>query len=1130
MPTIFDNIETEFLENAAHNGLRDALKVARRGDFCVGYFNLRGWKHIDDVVEAWQGNGSAPCRLLVGMQRLPREDLPKLFGDGSDEERIDNKTVARLRRQVALEFRQQLTIGIPTARDEAGLRKLAEQLKSGRLTVKLYLRHTLHAKLYLAHRDDNFNPVVGFLGSSNLTMSGLRGQGELNIDVLEKDAGVKLVNWFEDRWADQRCLDITEDLIAVIEESWASERLLPPYHIYLKIAWHLSQDAREGIKEFRIPHDVAADLMSFQTKAVQLACRHLNKRGGVLVGDVVGLGKTRVASAIARVMGDDQMLETLILCPKNLVPMWEDYAHRFRLRAPRVMSQSRAIRELDKLARYRLVIIDESHNFRNREGKIYQAIRGYIEHNDSKVVLLSATPYNKTYLDLANQLRLFVNEQEDIGIRPENMLKKIGESEFSLKNPNTPLSSLAAFEQSFEADDWREVMRLFLVRRTRSFIIQNYAERDERDGRYYLTLTSGVRAYFPSRQPHTVEFASDSNDPQDPCAQLFRPEIVDTIDALALPRYGLVTYLKPTLPADLAPAEIKLLDDLSRAGKRLKGFCRTNLFKRLESSAHAFLLSLHRHVLRNELFIHALENGLPLPIGQQDAALLDSRVRDEGDGELDLDDEEQELPPLHQWDESHYRQEAARIYQTESQTQSRRYRWLRTDVFKKSLVADLRRDARSLHEVLRFTGEIPFSKDNKLQSLIKLLAADCPKEKFLLFTQFADTAVYLRSALDAGGLDAVDCVTGSSENPAQQAWQFSPESNDKLNQFPLPSQTRVLIATDVLSEGQNLQDSSRVINYDLPWAIIRLIQRAGRVDRIGQKAETIDCYSFLPAEGVEKIINLRRRLLQRLHENEEVVGSDEAFFESQTVDDEEALRNLYNEKSGVLDEPPDDEVDLTSEAFEIWSQATKNSPDLRKAIESLPDVVFATKSHTPDPERPTFTPPGVLTYIRTAHDHDALLWLDEKKKSVSESPVRVLRAAACGADTPALPRRADHHELVAEATRIVQEERRDSQAGQLGNKRGARYRTYERLQDFIRHREGDIFLTDQVRAAIQAIYDHPLTTEAVDKLNRQLRTNISDDDLAQLVMTLHRDDRLVVANLHDNVLKELHIVCSMGLA
>jgi hypothetical protein len=157
MPTIFDNIETEFLENAAQNGLRDALKVARRGDFCVGYFNLRGWKHIDDVVETWQDDGAPPCRLLVGMQRLPQEDLPKLFADRAGEERIDNKTVARLKRQAAMEFRRQLTIGIPTARDEAGLRKLAQQLRDGKLTVKLYLRHTLHAKLYPAHRDDICN-------------------------------------------------------------------------------------------------------------------------------------------------------------------------------------------------------------------------------------------------------------------------------------------------------------------------------------------------------------------------------------------------------------------------------------------------------------------------------------------------------------------------------------------------------------------------------------------------------------------------------------------------------------------------------------------------------------------------------------------------------------------------------------------------------------------------------------------------------------------------------------------------------------------------------------------------------------------------------------------------------------
>lgn len=1133
MPTVFDNIKNPFLENEASDGLKDALKLAFRGDFCVGYFNLRGWRCIDGVVNTWSISENpdlpAPARLLVGMQRLPHDQLRKWLSEESEKD-PDNKTLAKLRKEAAAEFRKQLTIGNPTDADEAGLRRLVKQLKAGRLKVKLFLKHALHAKLYLAHRKDTINPIIAYLGSSNLTMAGLKGQGELNIDVLDKDAGKKLQIWFEDRWEDSRCLDITDELISIIEESWASERLLPPYHVYLKMAWHLSQDAREGIKEFRVPHDIRHFLLPFQEKAVQLACRHLNKRGGVLVGDVVGLGKTRVASAIARVMADDQMLETLILCPKNLTPMWEDYAHKFGLRSPKVLSQSVAQRDLPKLPRYRLVIIDESHNFRNREGKIYQAIREYLERNDSKVVLLTATPYNKTYLDLGAQLRLFLGDQNDIGIRPEAMLRETGESNFALKNPNTPLTSLSAFEKSEEPDDWREIMRLFLVRRTRSFIIKNYASIDDRDGRPFLTLPTGERIYFPTRRPVTVKFRSDPDDSSDTCARLFRDKIVQIIDHLNLPRYGRSLYKKDVLPADLTSADKKILEDLSRAGKRMKGFCRTNLFKRLESSAHSFLLSIHRHILRNYLEIYALENKLPLAIGQQDSILLDTRLRDTGDGELDLENEDEKLPPLGQWDESHYRSEARSLYDFLSGHQSKRYKWLRTDVFKKTLLSNLKQDAEALRGILSETGEIPTSQDFKLQALIRLLHQESPKEKFIVFTQFADTARYLSAALHAAGLDSVDCATGDSENPAKQAWRFSPESNEKLKEFPPGKQTRVLIATDILSEGQNLQDSARVINYDLPWAIIRLIQRAGRVDRIGQKADNILCYSFLPADGVENIIKLRNRLVHRLRENEEVVGSDESFFEDQTPADEDGLRNLYDEKSGILDEPEDDEVDLTSEAFEIWAQAIKNNPELRLAVETLSDVVYATKAHTSDPERPDITPPGVLTYIRTPQDHDALIWIDADGKTVSESPVRILRQARCTADTPALPRRADHHQLVSRATKIVEEERSTMTAGQLGSRRGARYRTYEVLQDYLRHRQGDLFLTDQVRAAIQAVYDHPLTTEAVDKLNRQLRSNITPEDLADMVTQLHRDDRLVVVNLHDEPTKEPRILCSLGLA
>src|SRR5207249_11455888 len=170
-------------------------------------------------------------------------------------------------------------------------------------------------------------------------------------------------------------------------------------------------------------------LCQLQTASVKIAAHHLNKRGVVLIGDVVVLRKSLIATALARIRQDDQFTETLIISPKNLVPMWEDYVHRYRLTA-RVFSITLVIGEFPNLPRYRVVLIDESHNLRNREGKRYRAIAEYIEKNESKCILSSATPYNKTYLDLSSQLRLFVPEDKDLGIRPEKLLRDLGETEF----------------------------------------------------------------------------------------------------------------------------------------------------------------------------------------------------------------------------------------------------------------------------------------------------------------------------------------------------------------------------------------------------------------------------------------------------------------------------------------------------------------------------------------------------------------------------------------------------------------------------------------------------------------------------------------------------------------------------
>ena len=194
----------------------------------------------------------------------------------------------------------------------------------------------------------------------------------------------------------------------------------------------------------------------------------------------------------------------------------------------------------------------------------------------------------------------------------------------------------------------------------------------------------------------------------------------------------------------------------------------------------------------------------------------------------------------------------------------------------------------------------------------------------------------------------------------------------------------MLVATDALSEGQNLQDGHIVVNYDLPWAIIRLIQRAGRVDRIGQRAEKVYCYSFFPQEGIDKAINLRKKLNDRINANAETVGSDEVFFEGNIQN----LKDIFNEKAGILDEADDGEVDLASQAYQVWEAATKGNPALRERIQGLADVVYATKPRGDEPQ-------GVITYARTRNDSDVLTWLDAAGRVVSKSPTRIFKALAC---------------------------------------------------------------------------------------------------------------------------------------
>ncbi len=754
MPRIFDNIDNALLPE-----LSKVLSVSDRADFCVGYFNLRGWRKIDQHIEGWSGQEGNACRLLVGMHQSPERGLREKLATAYHDDGIDNARALELKKELAEEFRAQLALGAPSNSDEAGLRRLARQIRARKVIVKLFLRHPLHAKLYLLHRPDPVNPKVGFVGSSNLTFAGLSLQGELNVDVMDHDACDKLASWFEDRWNDRWCIDISDELATIIEESWAGEALVEPYHVYLKIAFHLAQEARLGQSEFRIPRIFGDKLFDFQTSAVKVAAHHLNKRGGVVIGDVVGLGKSIMASALLKIV-EEVDGRSLIICPKNLLDMWHDYVETYELNA-KIVSLSRVESELKELKRYRTVLIDESHNLRNREGKRYRAIEDYVRSNDSRCILLSATPYNKSFIDLSSQLRLFIEDDQDLGVRPEAMIRAIGgETEFVRKH-QCAVRSLPAFEKSDQTDDWRELMRLYMIRRTRGFILQNYAETDAANGRKYITFADGKRSYFPVRQPKSVKFTINDDDPGDPYARAYSDTVVSAVDGLKLPRYGLANYLSADPAHPPTSDEGRIMDGLGRAGIRLMGFCRTNLFKRLESGGPAFIQSIERHVMRNLVYLHALGNDLPVPIGTQDAELLDLTDEDadsEAVGTLFENGEfaeGEEEATIVLGDMERLKAQAAQIYGVYANAKARRFKWLKAALFRRSLQSDLIADVEALREVLSHCGAWEQDRDTKLRALIDLVRVDHPNEKILIFTQFADTARYLEAALNKSGVASV---------------------------------------------------------------------------------------------------------------------------------------------------------------------------------------------------------------------------------------------------------------------------------------------------------------------------------------------------------------------------------------
>lgn len=1118
MPRIFDNIDLKLSD-----GLIQTLQLTgvTRLDAAIGYFNMRGWSVLRDVVDTLPlSTEPSTVRLIIGMQGRPEADIRRLIRSSFDDE-MDNQTAQRLRESALADLKAQLQIGVPTTHDRHTLRVLRRQLAEGRVRVKLFLRTSLHAKLYLRHRDDVDNPRTGFVGSSNLTFSGLSNQGELNVDVLEQDATEKLHRWFEARWKDRFSIDVTDDLIEIIDTSWSSERVVLPYLIHLKIAYFLSEDAREGLIQFGLPSSLQTALLEYQSAAVRIMARNLITGSGAMLGDVVGLGKTLVATAVALLLQEERSYETLIICPKNLVSMWESYRDLHRLRA-RVMSLSMVHEELPDLRRHRLVIIDESHNLRNAKRRDYQAIRSYIEQNDPKVLLLTATPFNRSMNDVVSQLRVFLDEDADLGVRPEAHIASLDSAQYNefLRRCDDRPSSLKAFERSQETEDWQRLLAQFLVRRTRKFIEDNYAERDE-DDRPFLRFSSGDKFYLPKRLPHPLPFAADASDP---ASLMESDEVFNALDSLLLPRYDLATYLRED-GVHPSPAEQGILENLRKARGNLIGFTRTMLLKRLSSSGAVFGLSLQRHLLRNHMYMRAINDGGFLPVG----SVSDEQLGDSNEvlaipiTELDesaptlLDSVEEHAPQDRPRTPEEWHNMAGRSLDYLARHGPSTVTWLRAELFTDELRKALEHDAAVIQDLLINFGLWDHRHDSKLEALYHLVAHTHSDDKLLIFSEYADTAEYVARALQIRGVAGVEVATGDSENPTVLARRFSPRSNAELGPTPPGNEIRVLVATDVLSEGQNLQDCHIVVNFDLPWAIVKLIQRAGRVDRIGQTHPTVDLYTYLPSSGVDNVLRLRARLAERLARNAAVFGSDERFLGD--PNETRIIRALFDENAEYPDDEQVEEVDYTSAAYEIWRRALEATPDLAEEARLLPDVTGTTMASA----NPRGT--GVVVFTRSQQGFDRVGFAPTKSQAVRLSPLDALRLTSCTPQTPAQPEIENQYDLISN---VVDGPLAVEELDPEMHLTGIRRRVWQRVMGLVDANDaGRLFDPDaDPRAAIEALHARPLTEQAKHSLSRALRER-TPRDLLDLVTQLHQEDRLNIR--YESELDELRIICSMGL-
>jgi len=754
---------------------------------------------------------------------------------------------------------------------ERAIRKFLDWIRSGKLQIKFYPHSPLHAKLYIFKSRSGIDLGRVITGSSNFTLSGLRDNLEFNVE-LKNSADVEFaIDRFEELW--EKCVDISEDVVRTVEKrTWLNDELTP-YELYLKFLYEFFSDQVEIEEDEELQLPEGFKRLRYQIEAVIDAEKKLKVHGGVFLSDVVGLGKTYVAAMLASKLRK----RTLVFAPPHLKDYWEEILRQFLVSA-RVESVGKLpFVDPRDFKDYKLVIVDEAHRFRNegteRYRKLYSICRG------KKVVLVTATPYNNRPSDVKAQLLLFQEKRNPTipGIydidsffkKLEKRIKKVDRK----KNPEAYRKLLKTIGEEIRKKIFIHVM----VRRTRKEVMEFYEDDLKKQGVVFPKVNPPVRVYYQ------LDEELDS---------LFN-ETIKTIKNLTYARYKPALYLK-----EISGENIEFLSQ-----KNLAGLMKVLLLKRLESSFYSFVNSLERFLESHRRVLQEFERSGKVYMSKKvDVYDLLEDLKDSDNPDFELLSEIEESGNV-------------TVYEREK---------LREDFYK-----NLKRDTETIEELyLKWKS---LNRDPKLSELLKLLNQDVrvsEAPKVLIFTEFAETAEYLESSLKKEFGSGVIAYTSSSGRSTRE--KILENFDPNLPEHRRKDDIRILITTDVLAEGINLHRANVIINYDIPWNPTKVLQRVGRINRIGTNFSEIHIFNFFPVEKTESEIGLEAAAVAKLQAFHEALGEDAKYL---TEEEETSPRGLFERINAPVEE--EDDTSLLYYVKEL-QRIKKEEPELFERIKKLP--------------------------------------------------------------------------------------------------------------------------------------------------------------------------------------------------